>query len=162
MTLRHHHISRICTAVSALVLATAMSACSSQSMPSADGPSLVTDEQVMTENLPDSPMPAEESTGSVNETADTSDIAIEGKWKATGDQKWGIVTPGSIVIFNGQETNIFSPKDTYAFYEDGGKLRLDLTGALGGNASFTINVVDDTTIELTSGGETKLVLTRVS
>lgn len=159
MSFKHYRITLLITGVGALVLAGTMSACAQHpaaSISTADAPA---ENLLQAESRADEGVSIEENSAPVDDQVE--DITIEGKWKATGEHTWGIVSPGSIVIFNGQETNIFSPKDTYAFYEDGGKLRLDLTGALGGNASFTIKVVDDSTIELTSGGEPKLVLRRV-
>lgn len=162
MERQHLQISRFCVMLSTLVLVSAMSACTPRPVASSLDTVQANNEQLMEEPQGEHAMPIDEAATPVDEVPiGTLDIPLEGKWKAIGDQKWGIVSPGSIVIFNGQETNIFSPKDIYALYEDGGNLRLDLTGALGGNASFTVKVVDNSTIELTREGETQLVLSRL-
>lgn len=89
------------------------------------------------------------------------EFSIEGTWKATGDESWGIVSKGSVVTFNGTNCNLFSPNDTYAFYEEGGEYHLDVTGVLGSGGSFEVTVVDDDNIELRQGSTT-LVFVRVS
>ncbi len=79
-------------------------------------------------------------------------FSIEGKWKNVGSATFGQVQQGSIVIFDGKNCNVYSPKDTYAFYKDGKQYRLDCTGLLfAENLSFTVKVVDKNNIELDTG-----------
>ena len=88
-------------------------------------------------------------------------FSIEGKWKNTGSTTWGQMQQGAIVIFNGTNCNVFSPADVYAFYEDGGSYRLDVTGLLGGDISFNVSVIDSDHIELTYS-DTTIELMRVN
>ena len=88
-------------------------------------------------------------------------FSIEGKWKNTGSTTWGQMQQGAIVIFNGTNCNVFSPADVYAFYEDGGSYRLDVTGLLGGDISFNVSVIDRDHIELTYS-DTTIELMRVN
>ena len=87
------------------------------------------------------------------------EFSIEGTWRSTGTESWGLVKKGSVVSFDGSHCALFSPNDTYAFYKEGGSYRLDVTGALGSGGSFTVKVVDDDNIELAQGS-TALTLTR--
>ena len=89
-----------------------------------------------------------------------SSFAIEGKWKNTGEGTFGQMQAGAITTFDGKNCNVFSPGDTYAFYEENGKYRLDVTGLLGGSPSFTVTIVDNDHIEL-SNSSTTVELTRV-
>lgn len=73
---------------------------------------------------------------------------IIGKWKSVGDDGFGQAQPGAIVIFDGSRCNFFSPSDTYAFYKDGDRYVLDITGALGGSMSQTVNIIDENNIEV--------------
>ena len=86
---------------------------------------------------------------------------IAGKWKNTGDDGFGQAQPGSIVVFDGTNCNLWSPQDTYAFYKDGNHYTLDITGFLfGDNMSFTVEVKDKDHIEIIDDSWT-LELTRV-
>lgn len=79
-------------------------------------------------------------------------FSIEGKWKNVGSTTFGQVQQGSIVAFDGKNCNVFSPKDTYAFYKDGKQYKLDCTGLLfSENLSFTVKVVDKDNIEIDTG-----------
>jgi hypothetical protein len=85
-------------------------------------------------------------------TSDTSNFVIEGKWKQVGSDTHGQMQQGAIVIFNGANCNVWSPQDTYAFYKDGGKHRLDVTGLLFANKmSYWVTVTDRNNINLTPG-----------
>ena len=66
--------------------------------------------------------------------------------------------------FNGSKTALFSPSDTYAFYQENGTYHLDLTGLLGSGNKFTVEVVNNDTIKLylSKSSEPKLSLSRVS
>ena len=88
---------------------------------------------------------------------------IKGTWKSVGDVGWGQAQPGAVIVFDGTNANLFSPMDTYAFYEDdNGDYRIDLTGLLGSNPSLGVNVIDNDNIELLSGGGVVATLQRVS
>jgi hypothetical protein len=91
-----------------------------------------------------------------------SSFDITGSWKSVGEEGPGQAQPGAIVAFNGQNCNLYSPQDTYGFYKDGDQYRLDVTGLLGGNLSYTVKVIDNSTIELYNGDELKAKLQRVS
>jgi len=93
-------------------------------------------------------------------TAFTGYFAIEGKWKNVGEGTFGQMQKGAVVIFDGMNCNVFSPNDTYAFYEESGRYRLDVTGLLGGNPSFTVVPVDENNCELYYGS-TVIALRRV-
>lgn len=90
-----------------------------------------------------------------------SSFSIEGKWKNTGDVGYGMAQPGSIIVFDGEHCNFYSPSDTYAFYKDNDGYHFDLTGYLfGENISFSAKVVNNDHIELYYGSQT-IELTRV-
>lgn len=88
-------------------------------------------------------------------------FAIEGKWKNTGEGQFGQMQPGAITTFDGKNCNVYSPNDTYAFYTENGKYRLDVTGLLGGTPSFTVTVIDNDHISMTTGSSDTVELTRV-
>lgn len=90
-------------------------------------------------------------------------FSIRGSWKSVGETGWGQAQPGAIVRFGDGEANLYSPRDTYALTRDGDGYRLEVTGLLGGSATFALTVVDDDTIQLRSGGadEPVMVLKRV-
>ena len=94
-------------------------------------------------------------------SAGASSFSIEGKWKNTGSGGFGQMQPGAIVTFNGNNCNVYSPNDTYAFYSENGKYKLDVTGLLGGTPSFTVTVVDNDHISMTTGSSETVELTRV-
>ena len=80
------------------------------------------------------------------------DFSIEGKWKSVGDSGFGQAQPGAIVAFDGTNCNFFSPKDTYAFYQDGDTYKLDVTSYLFADTlTFTVNTIDEDHIVITSG-----------
>ena len=88
-------------------------------------------------------------------------FAIEGKWKNTGSGQFGQMQPGAIITFDGKNCNVYSPNDTYAFYTENGQYRLDVTGLLGGTPSFTVTVIDNDHISMTTGASDTVELTRV-
>ncbi|MBQ9001577.1 MAG: hypothetical protein IJ087_06970 [Eggerthellaceae bacterium] len=94
-------------------------------------------------------------------SAGASSFSIEGKWKNTGSGGFGQMQPGAIVTFNGNNCNVYSPNDTYAFYSENGKYKLDVTGLLGGTPSFTVTVIDNNHISMTTGLSDVVELTRV-
>ena len=90
-----------------------------------------------------------------------SDFSIEGKWKSVGDSGFGQAQPGAIVAFDGTNCNFFSPKDTYALYQDGDTYKLDVTSYLFADTlTFTVNTVSEDYIVITSG-QTVTTLERV-
>lgn len=90
-----------------------------------------------------------------------SSFSIEGKWKNTGTDGYGIAQPGTIISFDGEHCNFYSPSDTYAFYKDKNGYHFDLTSFLfGENESFSVKVVNKDHIELHRGSKT-IELTRV-
>ena len=90
-----------------------------------------------------------------------SDFSIEGKWKSVGDSGFGQAQPGAIVTFDGTNCNFFSPKDTYALYQDGDIYKLDVTSYLFADTlTFTVNTVSEDYIVITSG-QTVTTLERV-
>ncbi len=80
-----------------------------------------------------------------------SNFALEGKWKNVGTYTFGQVSKGAIVVFDGANCNVFSPRDTYAFYKDGNYFKLDCTGLMGGTVSFTVKIIDENTIDVFNG-----------
>ena len=90
----------------------------------------------------------------------SSKFTIEGKWKNTGAGEFGQMQQGAIITFNGSSCNVYSPSDSYAFYEENGTYHLDVTGLLGGTPSFTVNIIDNDHIELVESSTT-VELTRV-
>ena len=82
-------------------------------------------------------------------------FSIEGKWKNTGTEGYGIAEPGAIVSFNGEHCNFYSPSDTYTFYKDeSGDYRIDLSGLLGGSLSFKVEIIDKNHIKILAGSTT--------
>jgi hypothetical protein len=103
-----------------------------------------------------------DNTGIPNEDApDLSSFDIRGTWKSIGETGTGQAQPGAIVNFSDHECNLYSPRDTYALYMDGGKLKLDATGLLGGTPSFTVTVIDNDNIVLDPGSSHETTLRRV-
>ena len=85
-------------------------------------------------------------------------FTIEGKWKSVGDHGIGMAQPGAIVTFDGQNCNVISPMDTYAFEQNGNSFRLYVSGVMGGNVSFDVVVenYNDITLDPGTGNVTKL------
>ena len=90
-----------------------------------------------------------------------SSFSIEGKWKNVGTYTFGQVDNGGIVSFDGTYCNLYSPRDTYAFYKDGDSYSLDTTSLLGEPTSFTVKIVDKDNIDVYYVSD-YLELTRVS
>ena len=83
-----------------------------------------------------------------------SSFDIRGNWQVTSGQ-WGQATPGVVIVFNGSQCNLYSPKDTYGISKiSNNSYRLEITGLLGGNSSFDVTVVDKNHIKLTRGSTT--------
>ncbi|MDR1953846.1 MAG: hypothetical protein LBQ21_05145 [Clostridiales Family XIII bacterium] len=98
-----------------------------------------------------------ESSVGDNESVFTGDFVIEGKWKSVGDVGVGQAQPGAIIQFTGTECNLYSPRDTYAFYKEGDGYRVDATGLLGGTLSCKVVIVDKDNIELHTGSSVTLL-----
>lgn len=90
-----------------------------------------------------------------------SDFSIAGKWKNVGENTFGQASKGAIIIFDGTNCNYYSPRDTYAFYQQGDSYVLDCTSLLGETLSFKVNIVDENNIEIDYHGKA-VQLTRVS
>jgi len=146
------------------------SSTTAQPLPAADPyipPASSSPEPVVEDSSPtvaSSPEPAPvESTPEKTETndIDLSDFSLVGTWKNTGNSGFGQAQPGAIVVFDGANCNFFSPRDTYAFYEDGGSYRLDTTSFLFAETlSFTVKIIDQDQIEVNTGSD-PTILTRV-
>lgn len=89
-----------------------------------------------------------------------SNFSIDGKWKNIGTYTFGQVQSGAIVAFDGVNCNFYSPKDTYAFYQDGDNYKLECTSLLAETLSFTVKIVDENNIDIFNGSNI-LELTRV-
>ena len=90
-----------------------------------------------------------------------SNFSIEGKWKNVGTYTFGQVQSGAIVAFDGTNCNFFSPKDTYAFYQDGDDYKLECTSLLSTDTlTFTVKIMDENNIDVFNGSNC-LEMTRV-
>ena len=77
---------------------------------------------------------------------------LEGKWKNVGAYTFGQVQSGAIVVFDGKNCNVFSPKDTYAFYKDGSDYKLECTSLLFSETlTFRVKIVDKDHINIYYG-----------
>ena len=90
-------------------------------------------------------------------------FAIEGTWKNVGNTSCAQMQVGSITTFDGTHCNVYSPRDTYAFYQSGGEYHLDCTSFFAGDSMcFTVRIIDRDNIELTYTTGTVVRLTRIS
>lgn len=88
----------------------------------------------------------------VESIAVITDFSIEGKWKSIGEYGFGQAQPGAIVAFDGVNCNFYSPSDTYAFYQENGKWRLDCTDFLfAETVCFTVEIIDNDNIHIYYG-----------
>lgn len=117
-----------------------------------------------TEGAPASAPAADSDQGNSDQGNSNVPLTIEGKWKSVGDTGWGQAQPGAIVIFNGTEANLYSPRDTYALEKTSSGYLLTVTGLMGGSTTFSVKVVDANNIALYSskGSAPDVVLRRVS
>jgi hypothetical protein len=88
-----------------------------------------------------------------------ADFDIVGQWKTVGEGSFGQAQSGAIIVFDGAHANLYSPNDTYALYEEGGALKLSVTGLLGGTTTFTVDASDPDNIIL--NGPSTVELKRV-
>lgn len=96
------------------------------------------------------------------ETTPPSNFVIEGKWKNVGETGFGQAQQGAIVVFDGTNCNLYSPSDTYAFYMENNKYRLDATSmGFSQTVNFKVGILDNDTIEL-KWGDVTVKLKRVS
>ena len=91
------------------------------------------------------------SNKSLMATSYEQEFIIEGKWQSVGDHGIGMAQPGAIVTFDGQNCNVLSPMDNYAFEQNGSSYRLYVSGVMGGNVSFDVEVEDYGNIVLNPG-----------
>ena len=90
-----------------------------------------------------------------------SKFKIEGKWKNIGDSTFAQVQSGTVIVFDGEKCAIYSPSDTYAFYQESSQWYLDCTSFLfKDTVQFKVEILDNDNIEL-SYGDTTLKLKRV-
>jgi len=83
------------------------------------------------------------------QSSPVKDFSIEGKWKQTGANEGWSSENGRIIVFDGTNCNLMSPRDTYALYTENGSYRLGITTALGANAgTYTVKVIDNDHIEI--------------
>ncbi len=81
-----------------------------------------------------------------------NDFTIEGSWVSRGAYGFGQAQPGSTVSFDGAHCNFYSPYDTYAFYQEDGKWKLECTSVLFSETlTFTVEVIDSDTINIYYG-----------
>ena len=102
-----------------------------------------------------------EAESSETQVAPVGNFSIEGKWKNVGTDTWGQMQEGAIIVFDGVNCNVFSPMDTYAFYDDGSGYVLDCTSPLGDTVDLDVDVVNENEIILSVGNST-IELARVS
>jgi len=86
-----------------------------------------------------------------------SNFNITGAWKQTyGEYGWES-SNGRIIFFNNNQSNIFSPQDTYGISGRGnGGFTLSVTGLLGGNFTYWVKVIDNNKIEVFKSDKTTL------
>lgn len=80
---------------------------------------------------------------------------IKGKWKNVGTTTFGQAQLGSIVVFDGEHCNYYSPEDTYEIYreEDGQWSLYCVSLIFNETLRFRINIIDDNTIDIYYGSE---------
>lgn len=84
--------------------------------------------------------------------ATMDDFMIEGSWRSVGSEGFGQAQPNATVTFDGTHCNFYSPRDTYAFYQDDGKWKLDCTSLLFSETlTFTVEVIDADSINVYYG-----------
>jgi len=111
-----------------------------------------THQEEETETLTEEELPAEEGAGEAAADSPVDDFVIEGKWKSIGESGFGQAQPGAIVAFDGIHCNFYSPQDTYAFYQEDGKWRLDCTSFLFSETLiFDVEIIDRDTVNLYYG-----------
>lgn len=80
---------------------------------------------------------------------DLNKFNLKGTWKSVGSYGFGQAQPGALVTFDGTYCNFYSPRDTYALYQNNGKLTFDVTSFLfRENLTFEVQIVDDNNIKI--------------
>ena len=88
-------------------------------------------------------------------------FTIKGKWKNIGDTTFGQIQKDCILIVTDNYCNLYSPKDTYAFYSSLEGRKLEITSFLfGEKLIFDVSVLDNDNIIL-ERNSTVLQLRRV-
>ena len=83
------------------------------------------------------------------------DFSIIGSWKSIGDSGFGQVQPGSIVTFDEEHCNFYSPNDTYSLYRSGEDILLECTSTLFSDTlMFNVVIIDDNNIQIQYGSVT--------
>ena len=102
---------------------------------------------------------------SVSSSIATKNFEIEGTWRNIGEDTCAQIQRGSVVSFDGTNCNVYSPRDTYAFYKDGSNYHLTCTSFFAGDSmEFVVTVRDNDHISMDyyGRGETVVELERVS
>ena len=83
------------------------------------------------------------------------DFNIIGSWKSIGDNGFGQAQPGSIVTFDGEHCDFYSPNDTYSLYQYDGKIQLECTSMIFSETlKFDVIIIDDSNIQIQYGSTT--------
>lgn len=78
-----------------------------------------------------------------------SNFSLTGTWKSVGSYGFGQAQPGALITFDGTYCNFYSPRDTYALYQNNGKLTFDVTSFIfRENLSFEVQIIDDNYIKI--------------
>ena len=78
-----------------------------------------------------------------------SSFSLTGTWKSVGSYGFGQAQPGALITFDGTYCNFYSPRDTYALYQNNGKLTFDVTSFIfRENLSFEVQIIDDNYIKI--------------
>lgn len=81
-----------------------------------------------------------------------NNFSIKGKWKSVGEYGFGQAQPGAIIVFDGNNCNLFSPRDTYALTKGQTDYTLDCTSSFTADTvSFTVKIIDKNNIDLCRG-----------
>ncbi len=92
-----------------------------------------------------------------------SSFSLTGTWKSVGSYGFGQAQPGALITFDGTYCNFYSPRDTYALYQNNGKLTFDVTSFLfRENLSFEVQVIDNNHINIIADPSHITELIRVS
>ena len=106
----------------------------------------------------------EKEKGNVVETRQTAypNFSIIGTWKSVGEYGFGQAQPGATVTFDGTNCNFYSPNDTYEFYLQNNKWKLQTKNMLWGDVlTFDVEVIDDDNIQIIYGSNSVTELTRI-
>ena len=91
------------------------------------------------------------------------DFSIIGAWKSVGEYGFGQAQPGSIVIFDEDTCNFYSPQDTYEFNLVNGHWVLKTRNVLWGDEiTFDVEVIDENNILIVYNEDAITELTRLS